>query len=157
MPSQVQFDYQTKNATKVISSLARKVKDFKPVWGKFIVAYSKLIRANFETNGKVMQQGQAWQPVTERYARRKIRGGGDPKKILRWSGLLARLAARPEPKFDKQQLLIEWDLPVYGAVHQFGYKSIPQRPYLFTDKETLPLRALRTLIKILDEQVDIDG
>lgn len=128
-----QIEINDKYAKK-IQELKSKVKDLKPVLDDFEKYYTGLITKNFFTQGKVFTSG--WKPLSQKWLRRKKRlveaGVGKRMEILRFKDILRKKATKEGVKVLKDKIEYKVVLP-YANVHQFGYKKIPSRPYLFAE------------------------
>lgn len=94
---------------------------------------------------------QPWEPLTERYLKRKKAAGyGDTILVLHGSLRRSAIAVGySRIEGNTLRVLMRPDLP-YVAVHQYGYKNIPARPY-FVVEESVPALVTKLVNKTLRE------
>lgn len=121
------------NLNKRIEEILSRIKNKKPFFRKAELIMRKDILDHF--NQEKGPQAN-WRRLSDIYGKRKKRLFGN-KKILELSGRLKKQAT-DKPTITDESLTFKTNLE-YAPAHQFGFKNIPARPFLwlsrdFTDK-----------------------
>lgn len=147
---ELDFKLKSEKAQKRFERLANKITDLRPIWKQFIPLYKELVEKEFDsTKGKIMQ-GRRWDKLSPQYRVQKRRKFGN-KPLLVATGLLKERATNFETKLGKKALLMRVKGKKYFEfVHdKRAYFHTPKEP-----KETLPMRAWRFLIDIVERELE---
>ena len=128
---------------KKLRNAMKYARDLRPAFKIIAVEMYYSINENFEKQSKPV--GGKWQKLSDSYQKFKQKIG--KQRILQITGalknsIISRSGGRGTQgsitKMDRMKLQIGTQLK-YAAVHQFGYKNIPARPYLGFKKKDIRL------------------
>jgi len=142
---------------KTLEKIHEQIKDFSPIWKLFLPEYQTLIASNFNTLGQLFGNGK-WEALrSSKYKKWKEKKGRLGIANLQLEGNLRTAAVGGKNSYteiDKDEMIIGIKNIEYANVHQFGYKNIPARPYLFrNDKNTLSKKGMVKLIEIANKEL----
>ena len=137
------YQRQLESKRQSFLNMAKRVKDLRPVFDKFLPIYSKIIDQNFESKGKIMQRERwlGYSPDYLKYKQKKFPG----KPMLVITGKLRDEAIHFKKKVDKDKFKIFMPNDDY-----FFYVSDREkygRKYFYTKEKTLPIQAWNILIE----------
>jgi phage gpG-like protein len=152
----IEIKSNVNDARMQFEELAKDIKNLRPVWNNFTIAYKKMLKENFEGDGSIFGE---WPKVTAKTQKRKDRLGQGSKTLLA-TGTLKRAIYGDSQYFIYENTADSLTLGIkglpYSNTHQFGLenRNIPQRAYFFTRDGNLPARAWNELSIIAEKVIE---
>jgi phage gpG-like protein len=147
-------EYQDR-LTSAIEKATEKIKDLSPFFKKYLSLYQTDLANNWELEGPLM--GKKWKALNPNYKKWKLMHGYPENKLIKTGALYQDIVeGKGINVITKDNMEYGTKLP-YAPVHQYGFKAIPARPYLFTIKGDFPTRSKQAFKNMLTEYIESGG
>lgn len=149
---------QMKQLVNDLNELRREGQDNRDVFETFLDDFKEFIGKSWAQKGRPF--GKHWVGLSTKYKEWKLFNYNDGAADLILTGALRDAATGGSGWFQKvEKARATWGIDKtvipYASVHQYGFKGIPQRPYIATVEEDLPGPMQQRLLDLVRKKIEL--